>query len=133
VRRLLGWFRCLLPRRHTPESVVAELIAGLKDGSIVLHRVEEEIVTPLPLQPLYRDRNGVVRFRANEIVEYLMTWAASRGMNMNVLAAMAFDAADREQFAQLVGYSLAGFGKLSYVTDETYARAEAAVPPEEKS
>jgi hypothetical protein len=89
-------------------------------------------MTPLPLQPLYRDADGTVRFRANQIVWFLLEWAKTYGMNLNVLAAMPFDAADREQFAQLVGYSLSGFGELSYVTDETFARAEAAVPPEEK-
>lgn len=89
-------------------------------------------MTPLPLQPLYRDADGVVRFRENAVVRFLLDWASARGMGLNELALMPFDAADREQFAQLVGYSLSGFGELSYVTDETYARAEAAVPPEEK-
>jgi len=30
-----------------------------------------------------------------------------------------FSQEDREQFAQLIGYSLSGFGELSYVSDET--------------
>jgi hypothetical protein len=38
-----------------------------------------------------------------------------------------FSNGDREQFAQLIGYSVGGFGDLSYVSDEAYlvARAEA--------
>ena len=50
---------------------------------------------------------------------------------MNQLALMPFTVEDREQFAQLIFYSLAGFGELSYVTDETYARAEAQLEKQE--
>lgn len=83
---------------------------------------------PLPIQPVYRDEQGVVRFRANAVVSFLYQWASARGMGLNELALMPFDAADREQFAQLIGYSVSGFGDLSYVSDETYARATAAAP-----
>ncbi len=37
---------------------------------------------------------------------------------------MGFSDEDREQFAQLIGYSLNGFGELSYVSEETYEAAE---------
>lgn len=87
---------------------------------------------PLPIQPVHRDPNGVVRFVPNAIVRFLIDWATPRGIDMNALALMPFDVADREQFAQLIGYSVSGFGDLSYVSDETYARAEtavAALPP----
>ena len=36
---------------------------------------------------------------------------------------MHFTAEDREQFAQLIGYSMSDFGELSYVTDRTYMAA----------
>ena len=36
---------------------------------------------------------------------------------------LVVDSQDREQFAQLTGYSLSGFGELSYVRMETYAAA----------
>lgn len=81
---------------------------------------------PLPIQPVHRDPNGVVRFVPNAIVRFLIDWATPRGIDMNALALMPFDAADREQFAQLIGYSVSGFGDLSYVSDETYGRAQAA-------
>jgi hypothetical protein len=42
---------------------------------------------------------------------------------MNHLAEMDFSAEDREQFAQLIGYSLSGFGELDYVSDATYDAA----------
>ena len=74
-----------------------------------------------PMQKLYRDQTGVIRFRENAIVRYLLD---THGLaNMNTLALIPFTKADREQFAQLIGYSVSGFGDLSYVRDETYNRA----------
>lgn len=75
-----------------------------------------------PMQPLVKD-DGVVRFYPNAIVRFLLDWATPRGMSLNELAIMPFSDADREQFAQLIGYSLSGFGELRYVRDETYAEA----------
>lgn len=46
---------------------------------------------------------------------------------MNDLACMEFSQEDREQFAQLIGYSLSGYGDLSYVSDESYDAAESTV------
>lgn len=75
-----------------------------------------------PIQPLIADSAGVVRFKANRIVRYLLD---AGPFEMNHLARMSFSDEDREQFAQLIGYSLAGFGELSYVSDETYEKADA--------
>jgi len=73
-----------------------------------------------PVQPLVRGRDKVVRFKPNKIVQLLLDMGR---FDMNDLAAMQFSAEDREQFAQLIGYSLAGFGELPYVRDKTYDRA----------
>lgn len=81
-----------------------------------------------PLQPLVRDTNGIVRFKENEIVRALLDSQGrnSGGLDMNQLAMMNFSREDREQFAQLIGYSLSGFGELmGYVRDETYETAAA--------
>lgn len=75
-----------------------------------------------PIQPLYTDEHGTTRFKANAIVRYILD---NGGVNMNRLAVIDFSREDREQFAQLIGYSLSGFGSLSYATDETYETAEA--------
>jgi hypothetical protein len=72
------------------------------------------------LQPLHTDDQGVVRFKANAIVRFLLD---AGPFDMNQLAMMPFDDADRAQFAQLIGYSLCGFGELCYVSDELYARS----------
>lgn len=74
-----------------------------------------------PIQPLYFDDNGVIRFKENAIVHFLLK---SGTQDMNSLACFPFSQDDREQFAQLIGYSLSGFGELHYVSDETYAKAE---------
>lgn len=83
-----------------------------------------------PTQPLIIDKFGTVRFKINKLVKYLLD---KGGLNMNDLAAAArsekFSKNDQEQFAQLIGYSVSGFGDLSYVSDETYEKVsdEAAI------
>ena len=74
-----------------------------------------------PIQPLYKDECGVVRFKANAIVRFLLD---AGPIDLNKLAVMEFSADDRMQFAQLIGYSLSGFGELGYVLDDVYAAAE---------
>ncbi len=73
-----------------------------------------------PIQPLAIDEKGVLRFKRNAIVSFLLD---NGGFDMNKLAGMDFSNEDREQFAQLIGYSHSGFGELSYVSDETYKAA----------
>lgn len=80
-----------------------------------------------PVQPLV-NVNGIIRFKQNEIVKFLFDTGL---FDMNIIARMNFSDDDREQFAQLIGYSLAGFGDLSYVTDETYKRAISQEYPKE--
>lgn len=75
-----------------------------------------------PLQPIQTDEHGTERFKANAIVCYLLD---NGGIDMNQLAVLRFSQEDREQFAQLIGYSLSGFAELSYVSDETYRAAVA--------
>lgn len=45
------------------------------------------------------------------------------GIDMNKLACIDFSDKDREQFAQLIGYSLSGLGELSYASDDAYGVA----------
>jgi hypothetical protein len=77
-----------------------------------------------PMQPVERAPDGVVRFKANKIVRFLIDWASARGMSLNELAVMDFPDADFEQLAQLIGYSVSGFGELSYVSPEAIAKAD---------
>ena len=77
---------------------------------------------PHPMQPLFRDESGVIRFRKNKIVAFLLD--ANGKFNMNELALVGFDADEWTQFAQLIGYSVDGWGTLSYVSNKDYAKAQ---------
>lgn len=85
----------------------------------------------LPMQPLVIDAYGTLRFKENPIVRKLLDYATEHGYGLNEMALELFDAEDRMQLAQLIGYSLSGYGTLSYVTDESYDRAAAAAPQQE--
>ena len=78
-----------------------------------------------PIQPILRDGDYQPRFKANEIVRYLLAWTTERGLDLNKLAGMDFSNDDRCQFAQLIGYSLSGYSELSYVSDTDYNAAAA--------
>lgn len=74
-----------------------------------------------PIQPLYLDDRGTVRFKQNNIVRYLLDHG---GFDLNKLAMMDFSQEDREQFAQLIGYSHSGYGGLGYVSNKVWTAAK---------
>lgn len=76
-----------------------------------------------PLQPLVVDTNGTLRFQKNEIVRFLLD---AGPFDLNMLAVQEYSNNDREQFAQLIGYSIGGFSELAYVSDETWAEVDLA-------
>ena len=77
-----------------------------------------------PMQPIEPDTDGVDRFRANAIVRAFLDEATKAGiLDLNKIACMDFSDEDRRQFAQLIGYSVGGYGELSYVSDPDYAAA----------
>ncbi|MGJ7497506.1 hypothetical protein ACSFA8_20860 [Variovorax sp. RT4R15] len=82
-----------------------------------------------PMQPLVVDSDGVLRFKENRIVWAILEHSRKHGYGLNEIATGDFTADERMQVAQLIGYSLDGYGTLSYVTDESYERAVAASPP----
>ena len=75
----------------------------------------------MPIQPIKEDERGVLRFVGNSIVRKLLD---DGQFDMNHIAEWDATNEEREQFAQLIGYSVSGFGDLSYVSDETLAAAE---------
>lgn len=77
-----------------------------------------------PIQPIEIDEHGRHRFKMNNIVNFLLE---NGPHDLNTLRARLFCDEDWEQFAQLIGYSLSGFSELSFVSNETYAAAEAMV------
>lgn len=88
-----------------------------------------------PIQPTYLDDNGTLRFKPNKIVEYLLKDQNGNFTKMNEIAVMDFSKEDRQQLAQLIGYSVSGFGGLSYVLGSgleeiAYAQHEEGKSPE---
>lgn len=75
-----------------------------------------------PIQPLECDEHGVIRFKANAIVRHLLN---EGGIDMNDLAIKHFSREDREQFAQLIGYSHSGSYDLDYMSNEVLNAAKA--------
>ena len=71
---------------------------------------KEKII--MPIQPI---EDG--RFVGNSIVMALLRTST---LNLNDISMIRFTDQERMQFAQLIGYSVRGFGELSYVDDETY-------------
>lgn len=84
-----------------------------------------ELRAALPMQPVRIDEQGTPRFVANSLVRYLLN--NNGRIDMNLLATLrGIPDVDRQQFAQLIGYSVSGYGELSYVSDEAYAVAQKA-------
>ncbi len=94
---------------------------GVLDAAIDdILRVMLHAAARYPNQPIVSGSHGVVRFRQNAIVRHLLD---NGPFDLNDLAQLPFSDDDRAQFAQLIGYSVAGWCELSYVSDEAYARA----------
>lgn len=86
----------------------------------------------MPMQPIVWAKDGCIRFLANRMVNDLYEFACPRGMGLNEMAAGDYTQEERMQFAQLIGYSVSGYGGLSYVSDESRDKADAiadALPP----
>lgn len=65
--------------------------------------------------------NGVIRFRENQIVSFLLECGP---FDLNKLACLPFSKDDMEQFMQLIGYSVSGFGDLDFVDRKTVDEAD---------
>lgn len=78
------------------------------------------------MQRLIKDKQGVVRFRENAIVRALLNVASRHGFGLNEIAMGDYAQEDREQLAQLIGYSIAGYHELSYVSDASAKEADDA-------
>lgn len=99
---------------------IAHRVRGLVEG--VMMKPPTDAV---PMQPLCIDHEGLVRFRSNKLVRYLLDVGP---MDMNKLALLpGVPREDYAQFAQLIGYSVFGYGELPYalgVEEADYAARE---------
>lgn len=73
-----------------------------------------------PMQPIITDKYGIKRFKKNEIVDYLVRHG---NIDLNTIATDSFSKEDKEQLAQLIGYSVVVFSDLSFVSKESIAIA----------
>lgn len=80
----------------------------------------------MPLQPIEYENDGVIRFRRNRIVRWLLD---AGPFDMNQIAMLpGITPQEEAQFAALIGYSVSGWGDLSYVSEgcpEELAEADA--------
>ena len=73
-----------------------------------------------PIQPVVMV-DDVARFKENKIVRWMLEQGKEgKRFDLNTIAGTSFPQEDREQLAQLIGYSLSGFSELSYVSAETW-------------
>lgn len=77
-----------------------------------------------PQQPIEQDEIGTYRFKQNAIVRYLLD---AGSFDMNAIALLPVSNDDRSQFAQLIGYSVCGFGDLPYTDNEQADAAQETV------
>ena len=76
-----------------------------------------------PIQNTHISETGILRFRENEIVRYLLEEFKKTGRDLNDLYIMFHDKEeDYEQLMMLIGYSLSGFRDLGYGRTEAAAR-----------
>lgn len=79
----------------------------------------------VPMQPIVLDPHGTPRFRQNALVRYLLDQPG--GQTLNDLARLPnIPMEDWAQLAQLIGYSVSGYGELSYALNVEEANAVAA-------
>lgn len=76
---------------------------------------------PHPMQPIIYV-GDVIRFKENAICRWLID---SGKASLNEIACLPnISREDHEQFAQLIGYSISGFGELSYSRPATIKKAD---------
>ncbi len=77
----------------------------------------------VPVQPVVRGHDGVIRFRSNAIVRWLID---SQRVSLNEIATLPnVPREDMAQFWQMLGYSVSGYGDLSFALDVEEANAAA--------
>jgi hypothetical protein len=74
----------------------------------------------MPMQPIVLV-DGIVRFKRNAVVDWLL---CNGYIDLNKIPTWNLPVEDVEQFWQLLGYSVSGYGELSFIREETIAEAD---------
>lgn len=72
-----------------------------------------------PDQPLVFDEHGVVRFKQNALVRWLLDFADEQGMGLDHIVRFPYKRSDYEQLMQLIGYSVEDYCELSNVGEKS--------------
>lgn len=92
----------------------------------VAHQADSALVdAALPMQPICIASDGVIRFKQNRMVNDVYEFSQKRGLGLNEMAHGDYTQEERMQFAQLIGYSVSGYGGLSYASHESTEKADA--------
>ena len=97
------------PYTDDPATVTPERIADINEA--ILNLDNQQAPLKHPVQPTITDQHGVLRFKANAIIRHLIDYGS---ISLNDIAVMNFDNDDRQQLAQLIGYSVDGYADLSF-------------------
>jgi len=65
-----------------------------------------------PMQPVVEAPDGVIRFKANQIISDMLEICGKHGFDLNEIAARDYKKDDLSQLMQLIGYSVSGYGNL---------------------
>lgn len=79
-----------------------------------------------PMQPIVVAKDGVARFKHNQIIEDLLDAAAAIGLDLNAIAARGYSQDDYSQLMKLIGYSVGGYGNLHQARKDHVRRADLA-------
>lgn len=109
------------------EKYNAATILGWRVLRCTVKEFENGTGLELVMRAVEASKYGTIRFWENAIVQALLDFATPRGFGMNEITIGQFSREDREQFAQLIGYSVSGFGELSYTSRAAVKEADAEV------
>ena len=73
-----------------------------------------------PMQPI-EWVDGAIRFRKNKIISDMFNAGL---IDLNKIACLSYSDEDRMQLAQLLGYSVSGFGDLPYAKPSVVKKAD---------
>ena len=77
-----------------------------------------------PMQPVEMAADQVVRFKRNQIICDMQELCAKHGLDLNEIACRDYSKDDRSQLMQLIGYSVSGYGSLSFSRAKHVMRAD---------
>lgn len=124
--RLQEWHNAL--RESWEQPIIASVLVELEQRFPELLGSEVQVTEPSqelhPMQQILHGPDNIIRFRKNQIVSDLLDHSSSRGMSLNDIARGRYSKEDHMQLAQLIGYSVSGYGDLSYVSPESLGAAD---------